>query len=280
MTIEFSKPAAEGEVTLPSLVVSVDSASIRDYLALTEKVPALLVFVHPQDPTSAKLLATITGIVERLSGSILALVIDAVKSPELSQAFDLAQVPSVFGLLNGQPAPLFSGDQPEQQVQMVIARVLEVAKQNGLTAKANVSKTDPEPELSASVRAAHDAIDAGNYKEALGLFEKALLENPNDTMAEAGRAQVKLLLRLEDKNLAALIASTPASVDQKLERADALIATGDAEAGFETLLKVFEQTPKEQREPIRLRLVELFLVVGADNPVVGKARRSLSLLLF
>lgn len=280
MTIEFSKPATEGEVTLPSLVVSADSTSIRDYLALTEKVPALLVFVHPQDPASAKLVSTISAIVERLSGSIFALVVDAVKSPELSQAFELTQVPSVFGLLNGQPAPLFAGDQPEQQVQMIVAKVLEVAKQNGLTSKANVSTTEPEPELSASVRAAHDAIDSGNYKEALELFEKALLESPNDAMAEAGRAQVKLLLRLENKNLASLVASTASSVDEKLERADALIATGDAEAGFETLLTVFEQTPKEQREPIRLRLVELFLVVGADNPIVGKARRSLSLLLF
>ena len=70
--------------------------------------------------------------------------------------------------------------------------------------------------------------------------------------------------------------------DQKgiLEKADALIATGAPDEGFEILLKLFEKTAKDQREPIRLRLVELFLVVGIDAPSVSAARRSLSLLLF
>ena len=61
---------------------------------------------------------------------------------------------------------------------------------------------------------------------------------------------------------------------------DALVATGAASAGFEQLLVLFESTAKDQREPIRLRFVELFLVVGNEDPAVIKARKNLSLLLF
>jgi putative thioredoxin len=128
--------------------------------------------------------------------------------------------------------------------------------------------------------AAYAAIDSGDYQSASALYEKALIENPNDSLAEAGLAQVKLLIRLEGKDLAAITASEPNSADSILEKADALIATGNAGLGFALLLSLFEKTDKDQREPIRLRLVEMFLVAGNDNPDVIAARKSLSLLLF
>jgi thioredoxin-like negative regulator of GroEL len=46
------------------------------------------------------------------------------------------------------------------------------------------------------------------------------------------------------------------------------------------LLALFEKTAKDAREPIRLRLVEMFMVAGNDNPDVVAARKALSLLLF
>jgi thioredoxin-like negative regulator of GroEL len=45
-------------------------------------------------------------------------------------------------------------------------------------------------------------------------------------------------------------------------------------------LAVFEKTPKQDRENLRLRFVELFLVVGNEDEAVVRARKSLSLLLF
>jgi putative thioredoxin len=167
-----------------------------------------------------------------------------------------------------------------EQIQLVITKVLEVAKENGLTGKAIVKEPEKEPELSPTLTAAYAAIDSGDYQGAMALYEKALLENPNDSLAEAGLAQVKLLLRLEGKDLSAITASEPNSADSILEKADALIATGNSAAGFVLLLSLFEKTAKDQREPIRLRLVEMFLVAGNDNPEVIAARKSLSLMLF
>jgi putative thioredoxin len=281
MTIEFGSPKATSEVVnVPALVMRVDAASIRDYLPLSEKIPILMLFVQASDPASEALEKSVTALVQKTAGAMIALVVDAAASPELVQAFELNQIPSAYGLLKGQPAPLFVGNQPMEQIQLVITKVLQVAKENGLTGKAVVKEIEKEPELSPTLNAAYAAIDSGDYKGALALFDKALLENPNDALADAGLAQVKLLLRLEGKDLAVIIESDATTDESILEKADGLIATGNSAAGFSLLLALFEKTAKDAREPIRLRLVEMFMVAGNDNPDVVAARKALSLLLF
>jgi putative thioredoxin len=281
MTIEFGSPKANSEViNVPAFVMRVDAASIRDYLPLSEKIPILMLFVKASDPESESLEKSVTVLIQKTAGSMIALVVDAAASPELAQAFELNQIPSAYGLLKGQPAPLFVGNQPMEQIQLVITKVLQVAKENGLTAKAVVKEIEKEPELSPTLSAAYAAIDSGDYKGALALYEKALMENPNDSLADAGLAQVKLLLRLESKDLSVIIGSDATTDESILEKADALIASGNSAEGFKFLLELFEKTPKDAREPIRLRLVEMFKVAGNDNPDVVAARKALSLLLF
>ena len=281
MTIEFGSPKANSElINVPSLVMRVDAASIRDYLPLSAKIPILMIFVQASDPDSDALERSVTALVQKTAGAMIALVVDAAASPELVQAFELNQIPSAYGLLKGQPAPLFVGNQPMEQIQLVITKVLEVAKENGLNGKAVVKEIEKEPELSPTLSAAYAAIDSGDYKGAFALYEKALLENPNDALADAGLAQVKLLLRLRGKDLALIVDSDATTDDAVLEKADALIATGNSAAGFNLLLVLFEKSAKDAREPIRLRLVEMFMVAGNDNPDVVAARKSLSLMLF
>lgn len=277
MTIEFGKSTDKAQ-TVPALVIEVDSNSIRDYLAISDTLPVLVLFVQENDSTSQSLLKTVKLLTEKSAGRILTLVVDAVKSPELAQAFELKQIPTLLGMLKGQPAPLFAGDQPAEQVQLIIDRVLAVGKDNGLTGTVKVA--EPQPELSITHQQAFAAIEENNYPLAKSLYEKALVENPNDQLAEAGLAQIKLLIRLEGKDLPSLVSSSGQDTDTVLDRVDALVATGGAQAGFEQLLSLFEKTAKDQREPIRLRFVELFLVVGNEDPAVIQARKNLSLLLF
>ena len=277
MTIEFGKSTDKVQ-NVPALVIQVDANSIRDYLAISDSLPVLVLFVQENDPASQSILSTVKLLTEKTGGKILTLVVDAVKSPELAQAFDLKQIPTLLGMLKGQPAPLFAGDQPAEQVQLIIDRVIQVGKENGLTGTVKVS--EPEPELSITHQQAFAAIEENNYPLARSLYEKALVENPNDQLAEAGLAQIKLLMRLEGKDLPSLVSSLGQDTDAVLERVDALVATGAASAGFEQLLVLFESTAKDQRETIRLRFVELFLVVGNEDPAVIKARKNLSLLLF
>jgi putative thioredoxin len=277
VTIEFGKSTEKAQL-VPALVIDVDSNSIRDYLAISDTLPVLVLFVQETDPTSQSLLKTVKSLTEKAAGKILTLVVDAAKSPELAQAFELKQIPTLLGMLKGQPAPLFAGDQPAEQVQLIIDRVLAVGKENNLTGTVQVA--EPQPELSITHQQAFAAIEENNYPLAKSLYEKALVENPNDQLAEAGLAQINLLIRLQGKDLPALMSSSEENTDAVLDRVDAFVATGAAQQGFEQLLALFEKTAKDEREPIRLRFVELFLVVGNEDPAVIQARKNLSLLLF
>lgn len=275
MTLEFGKGQEPEHFNVPALTIEVDEESIRDYLALSDQLPLLVLFVG-SDPASNALKQSIEALTNNLAGELLTLVIDGEKYQSLANAFEVTQLPTVYGLLKGQPAPLFAGNQPAEQIQLVIDRVIEVAKENGLTGKVSVKEQPQEPELTEVQRLAFDLIEKQDYQGAKAMYERALLENPADSLSEEGLAQVKLLIRLEGKDLATAINQNTSP----LERADALIATGQAQLGFQVLLELFEKSDKEDREELRLRLVELFLVVGAADPSVVDARRKLSLLLF
>ena len=280
--IDFSKPQAQEPQPVPALSIKVNEDSISDYLALSDSLPLLVLFEAAQDQSSLQLAETLEQAVKNYQGRLLLLRVDSTESPKLGQAFDLKSLPSVFGLLRGQPAPLFVGNQPKEQIDKVLQKVLEVAEENKLTGlvRADPKLAQPEQVLSENHKKAFEAIDLAEYDQALAHYEKALLENPNDSLAEAGIAQVKLLKRLKDQDLKALVEATPVESELLQLKADALVATGAAGSGFQILLDVFASADKPTREVLRLKMVELFLVVGNDNPEVIQARRNLSLLLF
>lgn len=272
MTIEFGKATqAAGSF------ITVDAASIAQYLEYSQKLP-VLILLSDSSPASEQLGENLKQITEQAAGRILTLKLDAASAPELIQAFEVSQLPAVLAVLKGQPAPLFAGSPPLEQIVQVINRVLEVAKENGLT-ELYQSETEPEPELSEHHLAAFTAIEQGNYQAALASYQKQLANSPNDAIAEAGVAQVQLLLRLDGQDPAKLVSKAANDFQSKLTLADALVATGDPQRGFDLLLELFENN-HDDREQIRLRLLELFLIVGSDDPIVTKARAKLSLLLF
>jgi putative thioredoxin len=125
MSVDFGNiSGSAADISVPSLVIQVDASSIRDYLALSEKLPVMLIFVQAGDQASDNLQRSVKALVEKAGGALIALVVDAAASPELAQAFELNQIPSAYGLLKGQPAPLFVGDQPMEQIQHIITKVL------------------------------------------------------------------------------------------------------------------------------------------------------------
>lgn len=55
---------------------------------------------------------------------------------------------------------------------------------------------------------------------------------------------------------------------------------GRPEAAFKRLIELVRQTSASERETVRVRLLELFEVVGNADPAVLKARRDLMSALF
>jgi putative thioredoxin len=232
----------------------------------------------------------LSPVLERLAaeygGRFLLAKVDVDANPQLAQAFAVQSIPSVFAVLKGQPVPLFQGAQPEPQVRQVLEEVLRVAEANGVTgvyapAEGDVEETEvPLPPLH---QKAYDAIEEGDFKAAIEAYEQALRESPADDLARVGLAQVKLLQRTQgvDPNKArAAAAERPLDVDAQILVADLDLFGGHVEDAFVRLVDTIRATSGADRDKARAHLVELFDVVGPDDPRVGKARIALANALF
>ncbi len=283
-------PAANGTVSVPALVLAGTDANFGDILELSMAVPVLVSLSATWSEDSTQFTDLLSGIVTEYAGRLLLATVDVDTSPQLAQAFQAQSLPTVAAVIGGQPVQLFSGVVADVQVRDVLERLLQLAAQNGVSGvavPAGGAQPDPaaqaEPELPPHHRAAYDAIERGDYDDAIAEYKRALASDPRDTMAVAGLAQVSLLARLKDKSLDEIrsaAAAAPKDLDAQLLVADLDLSGGHVEDAFDRLLALFPDQDPAGKNRIRERLLELFEVVGAEDPRVPRARARLAALLY
>jgi len=184
---------------------------------------------------------------------------------------------------------LYVGAYPDDEVRQVLDQVLQLATQNGVTGSVPVADgaaADVEPQdepLPPHHQAAFDAISAGDYPAAIAAYELAIAQNPRDSLAVAGLAQVSLLSRVaaaDGAEVRAAAASAPNDIDAQLAVADLDVTGGHVDDAFDRLLALFPTLDATGKNAVRTRLLEWFEIVGADDPRVIAARRSLTNLLY
>ena len=276
------------------LVVEVDATNLQEALTRTLQVPGVLVLWSSEYPQTRELVDTVTRVAVSLEGRVLVLTADLAASPELLQAFQplLVQafgqptVPATFGLLQGQPVPLFPGLQPESEVSAVLDQLLQAAIQNGITGRVELQQApgaEDGDELPPLHQAAFDAIERGDLPAAVAAYEQALAENPKDHDAELGLAQVRLMERTQGVDPAAAraaAAADPADVEAATTVADLDVLGGHVEDAFARLLDLVRTSAGDERDRARTHLLELFNVVGNQDERVRKGRTALMSALF
>ena len=75
-------------------------------------------------------------------------------------------------------------------------------------------------------------------------------------------------------------AEKPGDVAAQIAAADLDLVGGHVEDAFGRLIETVSRTAGDDRDAVRRRLLELFEVVGADDPRVVAARRALARALF
>ena len=278
------QPAAATDLlTLPSLVAQGNETNLRNFIEVSDQLPVIIEFNAGWSEQSKALTPKLVKLTNALNGRILLLQIDLDSNINVAKAFKVGSAPTVLALLRGQPVPLFEGDQPEENVQVVFDRVLEIAAENGMTGVITVAEPSGEqlpPPLPPRHQAAFDAIDNGDYAEAVRQYEEALKENPGDSLASSGLAQAKLLVRTAGIDFEKVLGSAPASLEEVLLKADACMAVGHPGQAFSTILTRFAIVFGEEREQLRKHLLELFLICPPEQPELADARRQLAALLY
>ncbi len=236
----------------------------------------------------------LSPILEKLAGDhegrFLLAKVDVDANPQISAAFQVQSIPSVFAVLRGQPVPLFQGALPEAQVRDVIDQLLQVAVANGVTGRAEPvgpatapEEGEQEPTHDPRFDEAYEAIERGDFDQAAAAYRSVLSESPADTDAKAGLAQVELLRRthsLDAQTVRASADQRPDDVEAQLAAADLDITDGRVDEAFSRLVGTVGRTSGDDRDRVRTRLIELFEVVGAQDPRVTNARAALARVLF
>ncbi|MBX3098781.1 MAG: tetratricopeptide repeat protein [Salinibacterium sp.] len=268
--------------TATGVVRAASDATFTAILDLSSTVPVIVEFFGQGIEPS------LGALVEQYGGRIALATIDATANPQLVQAFQVQQVPTVAAVVGGRPIQLFTGMLPEAELRDVMEQVLQLAAQNGVqgTIPVDASAEPAEPveePLPPHHQEAYDAIAAGDFATAIREYETAIAQNPRDQLAVAGLAQVSLLARLDGTDAAALrsaAASAPADLAAQLAVADLDVAGGHVDDAFGRLLDLFPTLDHAGKNTLRARILEYFEIAGAEDPRVVAARRRLTGLLY
>ncbi|MEU4354360.1 tetratricopeptide repeat protein [Streptomyces virginiae] len=300
---EAARQASQGGGAAPSagavppsaLVVDVDEAGFeRDVLQLSAEVPVVLDFWAEWCQPCKQLSPLLERLVTEANGRLVLAKVDVDANQMLMQQFQIQGIPAVFAVVAGQVLPLFQGVAPEQQIRETLAQLVQVAEERfgiiGIEvdpsaegAAGPVETEVPAGPYDALLEAAVVALDAGDLGGAVQAYKNVLADDPGNTEAKLGLAQAELLARVQHMNpqeVRTAAAENPRDPAAQIAAADLDLVGGHVEDAFGRLVDAVKVTFGDDRDAVRLRLLELFEVIGADDPRVAAARTALARVLF
>ncbi|MGY2002334.1 tetratricopeptide repeat protein [Blastococcus sp. SYSU DS1024] len=222
----------------------------------------------------------LSPVLERLAveggGSWVLAKVDVEANPALAQGLRVQGIPAVKAVWQGQLVAEFTGAIPEEQARQFVTELVQA------TTGGAVPGAEPQEVEDPRLDAAEAALERGDLAAAEAAYEAILAEEPDHPDASIALRQVQLFRRAEEAGPDALAAAdaAPDDVAAQTRAADFLLGTGNIEAAFDRLLDVVRRTGGEDRDQARRHLVELFAVVGDQDPRVASARRQLTAALF
>jgi putative thioredoxin len=292
---EAARNGGTPAVSPSALVIDVDEAGFeQDVLQRSAEVPVVIDFWAEWCEPCKQLSPLLERLAREYNGRFVLAKIDVDANQMLMQQFGIQGIPAVFAVVAGQALPLFQGAAPEQQIRQTLDQLIQVGEERfGLTgiavdADAEAPEADEAPAVPAGpydalLEAAVQALDAGDFPGAVTAYRNVLSDDPGNTEAKLGLAQAELLNRvgaLDPGSARQAAADKPDDIDAQLAVADLDLAGGHVEDAFGRLVDVVRRTVGENREKGRLRLLELFEVIGADDPRVTASRAALARVLF
>ncbi|GAA1266465.1 tetratricopeptide repeat protein [Kitasatospora nipponensis] len=288
--------AGGGAAELPGagyqLVIDVTEETFEDEVVQrSAEVPVVVDFWAEWCGPCKQLSPILERLAEEYAGRIVLAKIDVDANQLIAQQFGIQGIPAVMAVVAGQLVPLFQGAENEANVRKILDQLIAVAEQRfGIVGgaapldgpdggPAGLPQLPEDPALSA----AHEALDRGDLGGAIQAYQNVLADQPGNAEAQLGLAQAQLLQRVESLDpqaVRAAAAADPKDVAAQLDAADLDLVGGHVEDAFGRLVDTVGRTFGADRDTARMRLLELFEVIGAEDPRVGAARTALARVLF
>jgi putative thioredoxin len=294
----FKRPAAPPSAggapggasgTAGTYAVEVDEQNFQALLEASMNAPVALVVYSPsQMPASAQLADDLSTVAGELEGRIAVGRVNVDAQPGIAQAMQVQSVPMVAMILQGRLVPMLQDAPPLQELRTIMAEVLQQMTAQGVVGRhqpfaAATPSVEGEETVDPRYAPAEDALVAGDLDTAVAEYQKLLDASPADTEAALGLSRARLMQRTADADLGAARAAAAASPDDVAAQtlvADLDLLGGHVEDAFLRLIDLVRRTSGAERDQARLHLIELFSVVGNEDPRVLKGRQSLASALF
>ncbi|MFJ8843647.1 tetratricopeptide repeat protein [Streptomyces cyaneofuscatus] len=282
-----------GAVAPAALVIDVDEAGFeRDVLQRSAEVPVVIDFWAEWCEPCKQLGPLLERLAVEYNGRFLLAKVDVDANQMLMQQFGIQGIPAVFAVVAGQALPLFQGAAPEAQIRETLGQLIQVGEERfGLTGIAVDPDASPDAvpaevpagPYDALLEAAASALDANDFGGAVQAYKNVLTDDPANPEAKLGLAQAELLARVQTMDPNAVrkdAADNPGDVTAQVAAADLDLVGGHVEDAFGRLVEAVRRNTGDDRNTARLRLLELFEVIGPDDPRVTAARTALARVLF
>ena len=276
---------------------------MKDVIEESKRQPVLVDFWAPWCGPCKQLTPILEKAVKAAKGKVKLAKMDIDKHPEIPGQMGIQSIPAVIAFANGQPVDGFMGALPESQVIAFLERVT----------KSKIGAEDKD-----QMKAADEALAAGNAAEAANLYGQLLTQDGDNIAALAGLArcyvqtgaleQAKQTLAMvpevkrNDAAVAAAraalevaeqaksvgpidelekkIAANPLDHQARFDLAAALNAKGKRTEAADHLLAIVKRDRKWNDDGARKQLVQFFEAWGPTDPATVEGRKRLSSILF
>lgn len=273
----LKKPASSAVNNDPAPGVEATVETLpNELMPLSNTKPVIILCWSERFPESLETLKVMGKLNKDDQESWQLATVEIEKQPQVAQALQTRVVPYAIAIVKEQVMPLFENPYPEEQIRMVIDKVLSIAAEQGI-GDAPIERTEPEEDE------AMTALQAGNLDGAIAAYEKLVARKPGDAMAKNALAQMQLLKRThgaDTKSIYDAAAANPLDVDAQIACADLEVANGKLEDAFARLLNCVRSLTDDDKKRAKDHLISLFGLVDPADPRLIQARKDLASALF